>query len=256
MMARKGISKYDIGFTNINMDNKIFTVIEWVDKDHFKIKFEESGYETIVKRKELKSGRVRDVYTPYLYGVGYIGECNYHSNKKIYEIWRGMLERCYNEKERYRNPTYGDCRVCEEWYNFSNFSKWYEENYYEIDNEKMHLDKDILIKGNKVYSPQTCVFVPERINELFTKSNKVRGSYPIGVSWKKKNNKFQVQCSVIENGKKTMKYLGLYTNIEEAFQVYKEFKENYIKQIADEYKPYIPEKLYNAMYNYEIEITD
>ena len=111
MMARKGISKYDIGFTNINMDNKIFTVIEWVDKDHFKIKFEESGYETIVKRKELKSGRVRDVYTPYLYGVGYIGECNYHSNKKIYEIWRGMLERCYNEKERYRNPTYGDCRV-------------------------------------------------------------------------------------------------------------------------------------------------
>ena len=255
-IAKKGISKYDVGFTNVNMDNKTFTVIEWIDKNHFKIKFEESGYETIVMRKELSNGRIRDIYTPYLYGIGYIGECNYHSNKKIHQTWRGMLERCYDEKRRHKNPTYEDCYVCEEWYNFSNFSKWYEENYYECNDEKMCLDKDILIKGNKIYSPQTCIFVPYRINELFTKSNKTRGNLPIGVSWKKKNNKFQVQCSILENGKKTMKYLGLYIDLNEAFQIYKQFKENYIKQVADEYKPYIPKGLYDAMYKYEVEIND
>lgn len=255
-IAKKGISKYDVGFTNVNMDNKIFTVIEWIDEDHFKIKFEESGYETIVMRKELKSGRIRDIYTPYLYGVGYIGECNYHSNKKIHQTWRGMLERCYDEKKRHKHLTYEDCYVCEEWYNFSNFSKWYEENYYEVGNEVMCLDKDILYKGNKIYSPETCMIVPCRINELFTKTNKKRGNYPIGVSWKKKNKKFQVQCSVIEDGKKTMKYLGLYANAEEGFQVYKKYKEALIKQVADEYKSYIPKKLYNAMYNYKVEIDD
>lgn len=252
------IVKYDIGFTNINMDGKIFSIIEKIDNDHFKIKFKESGYETVSMRKEIKNGRIKDVYVPSIYGVGYLGEGKY-SNKydnKLYETWRSMLKRCYDETQRHKNPSYADVTVCEEWYNFQNFGKWYEENYYEVEGEKMCLDKDILIKGNKTYSPETCIFVPQRINELFTKTNKNRGKYPIGVSWKKKNKKFQVQCSVIENGRKTMKYLGLYTDIEEAFQVYKEFKENLIRQTANEYKDKIPKELYEALYNYKVEIND
>ena len=66
-----------------------------------------------------------------------------------------------------------DCSVYEGWHNFQNFAKWYEDNYYEIEEEQMHLDKDILVKGNKVYSPDTCVFVPETINGLFVKSNAI-----------------------------------------------------------------------------------
>ena len=250
--------KYDIGFTNINMDNKVFTIIELVDKDHFKIKFEESGYETIAMRKELKNGRIRDVYTPYIFNLGYLGEGKYSNkyDKKLYETWRGMFKRCYDEENRHKNLTYKDCEVDDIWFNLQNFGKWYEDNFYQIEGEKMCLDKDILVKGNKIYSPNTCIFVPKRINELFTKTNKNRGKYPIGISWKEKNKKFQVQCSVVENERKTMKYLGLYTDLNEAFKVYKDFKENYIKQVADEYKDKIPKKLYEAMYSYKVEIND
>ena len=135
---------------------------------------------------------------------------------------------------------------------YTDDSSNYYANYYEIDNKVMNLDKDILIKGNKIYSPKTCIFVPHDINKLFTKSNKTRGEYPIGVSKSKTYGKVRARCSV--NGK--TKELGEYYSIEEAFQVYKKFKESYIKQIADEYKPYIPKELYEAMYRYEVEITD
>ena len=250
------ISPIYIGFTNKNMDNLLFEVIEIYGNDKYKIIFKNSKYETIARSKEIKNGQIRDIYTPYVYGVGYIGEDNYNANKQIYNIWHHMIRRCYDEKHRDKNPTYADCKVCKDWHNFSNFRKWYEDNYYEVEGEIMHLDKDILFKGNKIYSPQTCIFVPSRINDMFTKSNIKRGMYPIGVSWKSKNQKFQSQCSILKDGKKTMKYLGLYITIEQAFSAYKNFKENYIKEVADEYKDKIPQKLYDAMYRYEVEIDD
>ena len=120
----------------------------------------------------------------------------------------------------------------------------------------MALDKDILVKGNKIYSPETCVFVPQNINTLFTKRNKVRGEYPIGVSFYKNTNKYLAQCNILINGKSQYKKLGYYNNIEDAFNAYKESKEANIKQVADYYKDNIPNKLYEAMYNYEVEITD
>ena len=120
----------------------------------------------------------------------------------------------------------------------------------------MDLDKDILMKGNKIYSPDTCVFVPKNINTLFTKSNKSRGKYPIGVYFNKDRNKFQVNCNTFYNGKTQQKYLGLYNTIEDAFNAYKQSKEANIKQVADYYKENIPDNLYEAMYNYKVEITD
>ena len=120
----------------------------------------------------------------------------------------------------------------------------------------MALDKDILVKGNKTYSPNTCVFVPQNINTLFIKSNKIRGKYPIGVTFNKDKNKYQAQCNTLINGKNMKKTLRLYNTIEEAFNAYKQFKEANIKQIADYYKENIPDKLYEAMYNYKVEITD
>lgn len=121
----------------------------------------------------------------------------------------------------------------------------------------MCLDKDILIKNNKIYSPNTCIFVPQRINNLFTKTNKNRGNLPIGVSYYLNYNQYTATCSIIkENERKGHKTLGYFNTIEEAFNAYKNFKEKYIKQIANEYKDYIPIKLYNALLNYQVEITD
>ena len=121
----------------------------------------------------------------------------------------------------------------------------------------MHLDKDILVKHNKIYSPETCIFVPQTINSLFAKNNKNRGESVIGSSLTK-NDKYQVNCWLInpKTGKTESKYLGTYDTELEAFEVYKYYKEKNIKQVADYYKDEIPERLYNAMYNYEVEMDD
>ena len=210
------------------------------------------------KLSAFKGGKVKCPYERRYCGVGYIGEgehkvCENGKDTHIYKVWIGMLKRCYDENAN-RYDLYGGsgATVCEEWHNFQNFAEWYEENYYQVGNERMEIDKDILIKGNKIYSPQTCIIVPRTINSLFIKSNSIRGDYPIGVSKGRTEGKFAVRY----NYRGREKGLGEYFTIKEAFNVYKYFKENYIKEVADEYKPYIPKELYDAMYRYKVEITD
>lgn len=203
---------------------------------------------------------MKNLYNKNISGVGYLGEGKYNRKDyfKIYYIWTQMLQRCYNPYCINKHPTYKDCYVCEEWHCFQNFAKWYEDNYYEVPNEEMCLDKDILFKGNKIYSPETCIIVPKRINSLFVKSNNLRGKYPIGVVYDKERNNLRVYCNICENKKNKTKSLGRFplNRPFQAFTCYKEFKENYIKQVAEEYKEFIPIELYNAMYNYQIEIND
>lgn len=133
------------------------------------------------------------------------------------------------------------------------FAKWWDENYYEIEGQRMEVDKDILHKGNKIYSPNTCVFTPGNINALIINCKKVRGNYPIGVN-KLDNGKFRARYSNAMSGKRI--HLGCFDTPEEAFRVYKLNKENHIKEVADYYKNQIPERLYKALYNWIIEITD
>ena len=211
--------------------------------------------------KEFKNGKIKCPYEKRTYGVGYIGEGKYKSREngkeaRVYKIWHGMLQRCYDEKCQEKNPTYKYCKVSEEWHNFQNFAEWYDRNYYEIEGEKMHLDKDILIKGNKIYSPKTCVFVPHKINTLFTKRQNKRGESVIGTS--PKNGKYVVQCHLInpKTGESKQEHLGYYETQEKAFEIYKYYKEKNIKEVADYFKDEIPVKLYNALYSYEVEITD
>ena len=109
----------------------------------------------------------------------------------FYAAWKKMLERCYSEKLLARYPTYKGCRVCSEWLIFSNFKKWMETQ----DWKGKSLDKDLLVKGNKVYSPDTCVFVDAGINVFTTDCAKSRGKYLIGVSRHKPTNKFLARCS-------------------------------------------------------------
>jgi len=180
------------------------------------------------------------------FGIGiYKSEVNNEATKE-YDTWSKMLQRCYNEKYREKYPTYKDCTVIKKWLNFQIFAKWFEENYV----EGWQLDKDILLKGNKIYSPETCCFVPSEVNNLLLKSGKIRGEYPIGVSKRNKNFISQLKCG----GKKV--HLGMFSTPEEAFQAYKKAKEFYIKQIAEKYKIQITRECYEALINYKIEITD
>ena len=209
----------------------------------------------------FKNGSIKCPYEPRYYGKGYLGEGEYKVRengklKREYLIWHSMLQRCYDPKLQGKRTTYKGCKVEEYLLNFQHMGKWLEDNYYEVPGERMHLDKDILCKGNKTYSRDTCIFVPERINTLFTKRDKSRGNSPIGVTPRESGN-YQVQCSD-EYGKYI--YLGTYPNKEEAFRVYKQYKEKVIKDVIDSYEGIIPESFYSrlkeAMYNYKVEIDD
>ena len=209
----------------------------------------------------FKNGAIKCPYEPRYYGKGYLGEGKYKMSensefKKEYKIWHGMLQRCYCSKYQEKQPTYKACEVEDYLLTFQHMGEWLEENYYEVPGERMHLDKDILCKGNKVYSRDICIFVPERINVLFTKCDKSRGDNPIGMCLSSSGN-YQVECC---NGYGKSVYLGVYSTKEEAFKVYKNYKEKVIKEVIDSYEGIIPEPHYSrlkeAMYNYEVEITD
>lgn len=163
-----------------------------------------------------------------------------------FRAWHGMLGRCYGRGYQSRHASYSDCTVCDEWKTFSVFEEWFLGHYV----DGWHLDKDILVKGNKEYAPDKCCYVPQEINKLFCKSDSIRGEYPIGVRFHK--GKFEANLSM---GSKTT-YLGSFTNIGDAFERYKEEKEKYIKSLAEKYKDQLDERVYKALCDYKVEITD
>lgn len=237
-------------------------IVEYKKYDDITIKFLKTGELIKSTYNNFKKGEIKSHFVPTVYGVGVVGLEKIVDEEgkqlKPYDSWHDMLIRCYDKKLQDKNPTYKDCKVCDEWLYYPNFKKWFKENYYKIDNQRMALDKDILIKGNKMYSPETCIFVPQNINVLFTNRRLDRGNLPIGVAWHKASGKYQANCKILDiNTKKYKhKHLGLYNTIEKAFDSYKIAKEDNIKNVADYYKDRIPEKLYNAMYMYEIHIDD
>lgn len=257
-MAKKGEIKDKTGEESFNKFGSKIVVKSYKSYKETEIYFPKYDWSIITSYQHFKERSVRCPYERRIYGIGYIGEGKYKPSEngketKEYLHWRHILMRCYDNKYKEKEPTYYNCEVCEEWHNFQNFAKWYEENYYEVEGQSMNLDKDILIKGNKIYSPQTCVFVPQNINKLFTKRQNHRGEYPIGVSWHKKDKAFRV-CVSDGNGK--LIYLGNFSNSHEAFLIYKINKELIIQEIANIYKDSIPLKLYNALIEYKVEEND
>lgn len=247
-----------LGEINYNFYGNRMQIIKYNNTSNMVVGFDD-GYTIKADYKEFKNGCIKYPCDKSVFGVGYLGIGLYmpsdnNGATNIYKTWKQMLYRCYDERHKIKEPTYKDCSVSEEWHNFQNFAKWYDENYYEVEKEQMNLDKDILIKNNKIYSPITCCFVTKRINALFIRKERHRGKYPIGVIFHKRDENFMVQCKSCGTSKRG--YLGSFSTLEKAFQVYKSNKEDLIKKVADEYKDYIPQNLYHAMYRYEVEITD
>ena len=253
-----------IGEEGVNNFGSKMVIKEYRTNKDIDVYFPEYDWTTKnIQYSAFKNGQISCPYERRCYGVGYIGEGKYKTKEngkitKYYKVWHDMLRRCYDPKYHERESTYKDCTVCDEWLCFQNFAKWYYDNYYEIKGQKMALDKDILHKGNKIYSPDNCIFVPQTINSLFVKSDKTRGDYHIGVSYHKQHEKFQANCNIYDfkENKTKLKHLGYYNTPEKAFEIYKYYKEKNIKQIADYYKDRIPDKVYDALYNYEVEIDD
>lgn len=236
----------------IKYNNSMDIIIEFQDRYKAKIKTQYSHF---------LSGEIKNPYYKSVFGIGMVGNKYPKSiNGKItkeYNTWSGMLRRCFDSKCKKEHPTYQNAICCDEWLLFENFYEWLhkQKNFDKwVSLDKSAIDKDILVKGNKIYSPETCCLVPMIINNLFIKSDASRNDLPIGVS--KRNNGFLARCNNPITNKRVC--LGTYLTIEEAFLSYKQYKENLIKQVAkEEYdKGNIIKQCYNAMLNYTVEITD
>lgn len=166
-----------------------------------------------------------------------------------YTLWKGIIGRCFYEPLRQKNPTYSEVSVCDEWLSFGNFLEWVNKEVgYKGKPDGMEIDKDILVKGNKYYSPSTCCFVPTAVNLLLTDRINHRGEWPVGVCLNKDRNKFQAQLSI--SGK--LKGLGCFDTPEEAFLAYKIAKEAQIKAVANQYKDVLKPAVYESLMNWEI----
>ena len=245
--------KYEGMVFETKNDGKL-RVIEYRGHLDVIVKFEDTGYETTTRANQLRKGEVKDRSLPSVYGVGIIGNgitrvCGVET--KDHQLWNSMLRRCYDEKYSNKYPTYKDCEVSDNFKYFPYFKDWCSKQT-GFGKEGWQLDKDILVKGNKIYSPETCCFVPQEINLVFCKSDAIRGDTPIGVTYDKSRGKYI--ASIFCNG--TRKHLGRHTTPEIAFLAYKQAKEAYVKEVAERWKDEIDPVVYGALVNYQVDITD
>lgn len=231
----------------IKTNTGICEVVIYNNSDNITVEFED-GYKVKTTYADFKRKNIKNPNYPNIYGIGFtgIGEYNSKNNKKARDCWTRMLQRCYDSKFHLKQPTYKECSVDSHWHNFQNFAFWFELHY----NNGWVLDKDLLIKNNKIYSTKTCCFLPKEVNTLFTKRQNKRGDLPIGVI--KNYNKFL--CSFTKNGKSF--YGGSFNTKEEAFEKYKFEKEKYIKEVAYKWRLFLPNKVLEAMNNYKVEYND
>jgi len=261
MSAKKGDRVGEVSYTKYGTKA---TIVEYVNNKEVLIEFDdEHKYRYFVTYLHFKKGQIYNPFDRTVCGIGYLGNGRYsnisndnYELKHCYKVWNKMIQRCYMSKELrdIKHMSYEDCVVCEEWHCFNNFAEWYLSNKYNANGEPLNIDKDILFRDNKLYSPDNCLLVPREINLLFIKGKSIRGDLPIGVTYYWNDNSRYLASMKIGDGKSFQ--IGVYSTVDEAFQAYKREKEKRIKEMADKYKSVIPEKLYNAMYNYEVLITD
>ncbi len=160
----------------------------------------------------------------------------------FYRSWHSMLKRCYYPKYQQKSPTYIGCSVAKEWLLFTTFKSWMIKQ----DWKGKHLDKDIKNIGNRVYSPDTCLFVSSKVNNLLCDNAARRNQWPIGVSFHKPANKFQAHC---RHNRKSI-HLGYHGNPESAHEAYIKYKYKVIIEASDAPEnSYIREYLVNQADN-------
>ena len=233
-----------------------FKILKYNDKTNVEIRFLKTGYETVARLDNIKSGNVKDPYAHSVYGVGVLGT-KYKAKingviTKEYVLWHSMLERCYSDTFKKKHPTYEGCEASENFKYYEYFYEWCNKQI-GFGVEGWQLDKDLLTEGNKVYSEDSCVFIPSEINKVLVKREALRGEHLIGVSWHKAKKAFKAQVNKNKGGQK---HLGLFNTELEAFNAYKTAKESFIKEQANKWKGQIDERDYNALMNYTVNIDD
>tara|TARA_R110002012_G_scaffold49804_2_gene128784 strand:- start:43838 stop:44800 length:963 start_codon:yes stop_codon:yes gene_type:complete len=248
-------SDLKVGSSYITNRGFKYKIKSYINYTKVLIKFEPDalcpqGYERYTTKHSIKSGVIDYPFERSTAGVGYCGYLRgtFKADIHIVHVWNKMLQRCY--KTSAKDRSYSDCVVCEEWHNLKNFHDWYkgQENsgYYQ---KGFQLDKDILNPKAKEYSPENCRLVPEAINS-FTNNNSDsrKTNLPSGVSWKAKNNKYQV---AIKSGYKSNKYLCLVSCPKEGYEIYKAEKVKSGIKLAEEWAGLVAPEIIDILRNYK-----
>lgn len=258
-ILRSVVNKEDIlGKEFITNRCGVCVVVSYENRHNVYVTFKEHPYTTKCSLGNLKKGEVSNPLHPLTYGKGFKGVGKYSfKDKKVSSLWFGMMNRSFNLNFKEKYPTYRDVVVCEEWLCFQNFAEWcYSQKFFNVtdfNGEPYELDKDILVRGNKTYSPETCCFVPKAINNLFKFSNRQNKKNPLGVYFKKSLNKYGASYKDSE-GKP--RHIGYFNNQIDAFSAYKVVKESTIKDVAVKYKDFIDQRTYEAMVGWEVTLKD
>lgn len=171
-----------VGSTHSTKSYGNLRVIDYINARCIKVEFLNTGYTTYAEAVNIRRGAVKDRMHPYVCGVGFIGlgsaELSINGKQtKSYKTWHNMIFRCYSECSDARYPTYIGCEVDKEWHSFNNFDTWYREHY----KHDFELDKDIKVHGNKIYGPDTCMFVSGKDNTIKARAKYYRVKSPAGV---------------------------------------------------------------------------
>lgn len=226
-------------------------VVEYINAFNVVVEFE-CGTQVKSRASNIRNGSVKNTRPdfPRIRGIGYVGQGMYSrkSHYEAYTRWCSMFERCYNEKHIQKHPSYQVCLVAPEWHNFQNFADWFYKNKPEYKN--FHLDKDLLLKGNKIYSSTSCCFIPPEVNGLFVLRQRDRGDLPIGVCLS--GGKYMAQLS--KAGRQEI--LGYFDRAVDAFLAYKNAKEAWVATVAEKYREVLPQHVYQALLVYQVEYED
>lgn len=201
-----------------------YTVTKYESFKKVTIRFDRTGYTSGYNGSQVLKGCVLDKLAPIRSGVGFMGVGKYTSKVDgvytgAYQTWANMIERCYGTDYTKRSKTYEGCSTSEDWHNFQNFADYYNKNY----KEGYHLDKDLLIKNNKIYSAETCVFVPRYLNAFVNDHRGGRGGCKIGV-YLRSSKKGLTYVSQISSLKGVQLHLGHYATEDEAYSAWLDAK--------------------------------
>lgn len=254
-----------VGQIGVNKDGDKMEIIEYYAYDNIIVEFKDgNNCQVHTQYINFLKGVVKN-YNKVVHGKhGYLGQGPYQSEhrengKRIfhneYRVWSGMHDRAGNFDGKH--PSYADVTICEEWWNYQNFAKWYNEHRYELKDDILCIDKDIICPESRIYSPETCALIPNTINEIFKKFDNYKrdeDGLPNGVHRRtdSKAIRYRSEARYLDDfGNKVVKR-KTFDNLFDAFCYHKEFKEKYIKQLAEKYKEVLDPRVYNNLMKYEV----
>lgn len=254
-MAESQRRPLEVGSIYCMNHDQYIEIIEYVNKSKVLVEFkDEFKHRRWVEKSQIKNRSVRNPFRKTLFGRGYIGEGIYSTKNdgvdtKEYVCWSGIFWRCYDENRLKRNPTYTGCSVSESWYNFQSFCEWYcSRSQYSLN---WQVDKDLLIPENKIYSEKACCLLPAEINSFLANKALKSDGLPPGVHWAAKEGKYKAQIK--DQFAENQRLLGMSSDPNKVFKLYKEAKENQAVFLAEKWKDLLDINAYEKLKQYTVE---